>query len=116
MVSRTSVPNAAVPAARKLRQFVETIIKYIEETKIDDFQESMRRIDVSTGMPVTFAPEVTMVFRSFSLLEGLCKEIDPSFVILDRLVASNLVSFFLEDPTYYILKLEDDLRTMLEFW
>jgi predicted unusual protein kinase regulating ubiquinone biosynthesis (AarF/ABC1/UbiB family) len=49
------------------------------------------------------------VFRSFTLLEGMCKSIDPDFVLVDAMMpfATELVM----DPEMYRLKIEDDLRT-----
>lgn len=95
---------------RTLEAFVGAILDYVESTDIRQFHTGVRAIPVPASLPdVEFRPEVFMVFRSFTLLEGLCKSIDPNFVLVDAMMpfAADLVL----DPEMHRLKLEDDLRT-----
>jgi predicted unusual protein kinase regulating ubiquinone biosynthesis (AarF/ABC1/UbiB family) len=91
-----------------LTRFIEMILEYVETTDIRTFA-SARGIPVPAAAPaVEFQPEVFMVFRSFTLLEGLCKDLDPDFVIVDA--ALPYVAALLADPEVYRMKVEDDLR------
>lgn len=93
-----------------LERFVGTVIDYVETTDIQTFNEGVRAIPVPASLPdVEFRPEVFMVFRSFTLLEGLCKSIDPEFVIVDAMIP--FATQLLTDPEMYRMKIEDDLRT-----
>lgn len=97
---------------RTLEAFVGAVLAYVESTDIREFATSMRGIPVPASLPdVEFRPEVFMVFRSFTLLEGLCKAIDPEFVLLDAMLP--FASELMLDPEMYRLKVEDDLRTSL---
>lgn len=91
-----------------VRQFLESVIVYAEKSDIKEFASSMQQIGSPSGV-VQFQRELFMVMRSFTLLEGLCKELDPDFVILDAI--EPLTSYFMSDPMMYRLKIEDDLRT-----
>lgn len=95
---------------RTLEAFVGAILQYVEATDIRAFHTGVRAIPVPASLPdVEFRPEVFMVFRSFTLLEGLCKSIDPTFVLVDAMMpfAADLIL----DPEMHRFKLEDDLRT-----
>lgn len=95
---------------RTLEAFVQSVLDYVEATDIRAFGDSVRAIPVPASLPdVEFRPEVFMLFRSFTLLEGLCKSIDPGFVLVDAMLpyAAELAT----DPEMYRLKVEDDLRT-----
>lgn len=95
---------------RTLEAFVAAILDYVEATDIRAFHTGVRAIPVPDSLPdVEFRPEVFMVFRSFTLLEGLCKSIDPDFVLVDAMMpfAADLIL----DPEMHRLKFEDDLRT-----
>ena len=97
---------------RTLEAFVGAVLAYVESTDIREFASSMRGIPVPASLPeVEFRPEVFMVFRSFTLLEGTCKAIDPGFVLLDAMLP--FATELMLDPEMYRLKVEDDLRTLL---
>jgi predicted unusual protein kinase regulating ubiquinone biosynthesis (AarF/ABC1/UbiB family) len=99
-----------------LEQFLEKVLVYAEESDIQKFTGEMKGIAMprSPSSDIHFQPELFMILRSFTLLEGLCKELDEDFVILNAVVP--LVTYFATDPMMYRLKLEDDLRTMLTFF
>lgn len=107
-VLRTRAPLTA-DQRRALERFVETILEYVETTDITSFA-ALRSVPMPDSFPdVEFCPEAFMVLRSFTLLEGLCKEIDPSFQILESIVP--FAATLLTDPEMYRMKVEDDLRT-----
>lgn len=95
---------------RTLEAFVQTVLEYVETTDIRAFNTGVRAIPMPDSLPdVEFRPEVFMVFRSFTLLEGLCKSIDPNFVLVDAMMP--FAGELMMDPETYRLKIEDDLRT-----
>lgn len=92
-----------------LEGFVDTILEYVERTDIRVLGASLRGLPAPTSLVgVEFCPELFMVMRSFTLLEGLCKSLDPDFVILDAMVP--FATTMLTDPEMYAMKIEDDLR------
>lgn len=96
---------------RTMEAFVGAVLEYVEATDIRAFGASLKAIPVPASLPdVEFRPEVLMVFRSFTLLEGLCKSIDPGFVLVDAMLP--YAAELLTDPDMYRLKAEDDLRTL----
>jgi len=58
-----------------------------------------------------FRSEIFMVMRSFTLVEGLCKQLDPDFVILDAVQPFGDV--LARDALMWRLKIEDDLRHLM---
>lgn len=95
---------------RTLETFVDTILDYVERTDIKELSSSLKSMPVPATLDgVDFCPELFMVMRSFTLLEGLCKTLDPDFVILDSMMPYAMT--MLGDPELYHMKIEDDLRS-----
>ena len=90
-----------------LETFIGSVLSYIEITSIDEFSEMMRTTPL-TSPTCSFADHIFIIVRSFTLLEGYCKRLDPDFVILDAVMP--LASSFANDPLFLALKIEDDLR------
>ena len=95
-----------------LEAFVGTVLEYVEVTDISRFAEVMKTIAAPSTPSTVFRPEIFMIFRSFTLLEGLCKSLDPDFVILDAVAP--LTTAFASDPSVYRMKIEDDLRVFMK--
>jgi len=94
-----------------LERFVANVIDYVEVTDSLRFAQTLKTIPApATGPTTVFRSEIFMIMRSFTLLEGLCKELDPDFVILEAVTP--LTRRFLRDPMLPRLKVEDDLRTI----
>jgi len=93
-----------------LESFIANVLQYVEVTDIGKFAQVMKSIPVPISSKTSFRPEIFMIMRTFTLLEGLCKTIDPNFVILDAV--SPLTAAFASDPMVVRLKIEDDLRTV----
>jgi predicted unusual protein kinase regulating ubiquinone biosynthesis (AarF/ABC1/UbiB family) len=94
-----------------LRTFITNILDYVEITDIEQFTALMKTAPVSSNPNVTFSNNVFMIVRSFTLLEGLCKSVDPDFVIIDALMPVMLEMAV--DPFMLRLKIEDDVRHVL---
>lgn len=99
-----------------MERFLDHIIRYVETTDIRALHASLQGMANQNAAPppLEFRPEVFMVFRSFTLLEGLCKDLDPSFVIMDAMVPY-MVSVLATADTVQ-LKMEDDMRAMRALW
>lgn len=109
-------PSTISDEERKmLENFVDNVVTYAEASDIQEFTGNMKRIALpESPSNIHFQPELFMMLRSFTLLEGLCKDLDKDFVILRAVTP--LISYFATDPMVYRLKIEDDLRTMLNFF
>lgn len=107
-----SPPNGVLPPdeRRMLEEFLESVLMYVEQTDIEEFARIVKTIALPEEATLSFRPDVVMVFRSFSLMEGLCKELDPNFVIIDAVAP--MTEYFVSDAAVYRLKMEDDLRTI----
>lgn len=96
---------------RMLELFLENVLGYVEVTDMNKFTEVMKTIPVYQTPTTTFRPEIFLIMRSFTLMEGLCKSLDPEFVILDAV--SPLTETFARDPYVIRLKVEDDIRNFV---
>lgn len=91
-----------------LEAFLENVLEYVEITDMSRFTDMMRTIPVSQAPETVFRPEIFLIMRTFTLMEGLCKSLDPEFVILDAVTP--LTEYFTKDPMLPRLKIEDDIR------
>lgn len=106
------IGNPPPDERQMLEDFVSNILEYVEITDMSRFTSKMKEISSPRGAPTTvFKPEIFMIMRSFTLLEGLCKELDPNFIILDAVAP--LTQYFVNDPAMLRLKIEDDIRNAL---
>lgn len=94
-----------------LVSFIENVIQYVEVTDINQFTEMMKTIPVTSAPKTTFRDDVLLIMRSFTLLEGLCKQLDSDFVIIEAVMP--LMERFASDPMMARLKVEDDIRHIL---
>jgi predicted unusual protein kinase regulating ubiquinone biosynthesis (AarF/ABC1/UbiB family) len=62
-----------------IKNLIEQVIKYFETVDFKEFQLSMIESDLGMDLPFRINPKLIMVFRSLSLLEGICKDLDPTF-------------------------------------
>jgi predicted unusual protein kinase regulating ubiquinone biosynthesis (AarF/ABC1/UbiB family) len=97
---------------RMLEAFLVNVLDYVEVTDMQKFTRVMQTIPVTQAPSAVFRSEIFMIMRSFTLMEGLCKALDPEFVILDSVTP--LTEYFSRDPMILRLKIEDDLRTVLK--
>lgn len=97
---------------RMLEAFLENVLEYVEVTDIGKFTAVMKTIPVYQSPTTVFRSEIFMIMRSFTLMEGLCKSLDPGFVILDAVTP--LTKYFSSDPMMIRLKIEDDIRSFFK--
>jgi ubiquinone biosynthesis protein len=111
---------------------IQQVLRYFETVDIQEFQMSVVNRNLELDLPFKINPKIIMVFRSLSLLEGICKELDPEFsyfkVInrlmggvffdmdyLDHRAKKDFISLFetntVETAKYEKLKLETDEKT-----
>jgi ubiquinone biosynthesis protein len=106
------VGNPGKDEREMLKAFLENVLEYVEITDISRFTEMMKTIPVYQTPDTFFRPEIFLIMRSFTLMEGLCKSLDPSFVILDAVTP--LTEYFTNDPMLPRLKIEDDIRVTFD--
>jgi predicted unusual protein kinase regulating ubiquinone biosynthesis (AarF/ABC1/UbiB family) len=94
----------------QLEEFIEHILEYVEHTDIHKFADGIKSISDLESPTIQFDQQLFMMMRTFTLLEGTCKTIDPKFTIIDAIMP--LAEEMLQDPFMYRAKVEDDLRTL----
>ena len=67
------LPNADIS---QIESFVQAVLLYFENL---DFRSFSLAEDIAMDPPFKINPQLIMVFRSLSLLEGICKSLDPEF-------------------------------------
>jgi predicted unusual protein kinase regulating ubiquinone biosynthesis (AarF/ABC1/UbiB family) len=92
--------------------FVEQIVKYFENVDFKAFQLSMIESDIGIDLPFKFNPNLIMMFRSLSLLEGICKELDPEFSYFK--VIDLLMSDVFLDMDYIDHRARKDLLSLFD--
>jgi predicted unusual protein kinase regulating ubiquinone biosynthesis (AarF/ABC1/UbiB family) len=95
----------------QLEQFLQHVLAYVEHTDISQFTRGVQQMGVGASS-IQFDPQLFLIFRTFTLLEGTCKTLDSQFTILDSLTP--LVESFAADPMVIRLKIEDDIRVFFK--
>lgn len=110
-VLRPTFSDAVCPASLlKLEAFVHHMLAYLEHMDIRKLSTGIKDLGVLSD--VEFRDDVVMLFRTFTLLEGLCKEIDPAFAIARN--ALSLAPLMLLVPDILQIKVDDDIRSLLD--
>ena len=78
---------------------------------INKIQTLMVNGDGNVKMPFKLTGEFFRLLRVFSILEGVCKELDPNFNYFD--VLQNYVSDILFDQEFIIYKTQADFNTLV---
>lgn len=107
-------PNADRKSIKKL---VEQVLKYFQTVDFNEFQLSMiENNEFGFELPFKVNPKLVMMFRSLSILEGMCKELDPNFSYFD--VINEIISDVFFDVDYIdhrarkdFIKMFDDVAT-----
>lgn len=94
-----------------ISRFLNYVYRYLGELDPKKLGEDLVQdslIDLN-DIPFEFDPEMVYLFKTFSTLEGVCKQIDPSFNYLDMIedIASDFVNMQLVFD-----KIAFDLKTM----
>lgn len=82
-----------------------------------DTTELMRKASTratsSHKMPIVLPPHISRLLRSFILLEGVCRRLDPTFTYLH--VVGDVASQDFFDAPFLVFKVLDDLKRVLLF-
>jgi len=107
-------PNADRKGIQKL---VGQVLKYFQTVDFAEFQLSMiENNEFGFELPFKVNPKLVMMFRSLSILEGMCKELDSEFSYFD--VINEIISDVFFDMDYIdhrarkdFVKMFDDVTT-----
>lgn len=101
----------------------EYIHHYREYMRTLDIQELMRstmkRTEGVKGVPIVIPSRISRILRSLTLIEGLCKEIDPDFSYVTAVAPT--ISLFIEDKSFFdvsfmMYKFQYDMRSTMDRW
>jgi predicted unusual protein kinase regulating ubiquinone biosynthesis (AarF/ABC1/UbiB family) len=87
------------------RLFVNQYLKYLETLDIKTFSAAELQ-DKMNAVPVELDSTTLTILRSYTLLEGLAKEVDPE-LSYERILTKNVETLFL-DLEYILYRLEKD--------
>lgn len=83
------------------KAFIQKLLRYIDSMDIAEFRFTAD--EIQERVPVILDPVTSAIVRSFSLLEGYCKSVDPGFSY-ERIISSNLETLF-ADPAYLLSRI-----------
>lgn len=85
--SRTLIPTSPKFQESQLYPFITQLIQYFENVDFAEFKMSMMQSTILATDLQNFRinPQLIMTMRSLALLEGTCKNIDPSFSYFDAI-------------------------------
>lgn len=105
-----SNPNADRKGIKKL---IGQVLKYFQTVDFNEFQLSMiENNEFGFELPFKVNPKLVMMFRSLSILEGMCKELDPEFSYFD--VINEIVSDVFFDVDYIDHRARKDFVRMFD--
>ena len=92
--------------------FVQQYFKYLETLDIRSFTVNSPEIrEKASKVPVELDPTSLTILRTYSLLEGLCKELDPTFSYA-KIIQKNIEVLFL-DTEFFMDRLQKDLNLIM---
>lgn len=94
-----------------INRYIDAYIDYMKTLDINKIQTLMVNGDGNVKMPFKLTGEFFRLLRVFSILEGVCKELDPNFNYFD--VLQNYVSDILFDQEFIIYKTQADFNTLV---
>jgi predicted unusual protein kinase regulating ubiquinone biosynthesis (AarF/ABC1/UbiB family) len=110
--TKTIIPTKVIDK-KFMRSFIAKIIKYFEDVDFKEFQLSMINSDFEDmELPFKINSKLIMVFRSLSLLEGICKDLDPDFSYFK--VINMLMSDVFFDMDYIDHRARKDLFSLFD--
>jgi len=94
------------------RIFVGQYLKYLETLDIRSFTVNSPEIrEKASKVPVELDPTTLVILRTYSLLEGLAKELDPQFSY-EKIINKNIEMLFL-DLEYAWDRIQKDLGSLM---
>jgi ubiquinone biosynthesis protein len=112
MIKTKAILVAPNTNPKKINQFIEKVIVYFQNVDFKEFQLSMLNSEMGEDIPFKINPKLIMMFRSLSLLEGTCKELDPDFNYYK--VIDVLMSDFMFGFNYLDYKGKKDFRSLFD--
>ena len=89
--------------------FVKQYFEYLNTLDLRSFTINSPEIrEKASKVPVELDTTTLTILRTYSLLEGLCKELDPKFSY-QRIISKNIEMLFL-DLDYIIYRIQKDSR------
>ena len=89
------------------RIFVKQYFQYLDTLDLRSFSVNSPEIrEKASKVPVELDPTTLVILRTYSLLEGLCKELDPEFSY-QKILTKNIEMLFL-DLDYILYRVEKD--------
>ena len=91
------------------RIFVKQYFEYLDTLDLRSFTVNSPEIRAKASkVPVELDPTTLVILRTYSLLEGLAKELDPQFSY-EKIITKNIETLFL-DLEYIMYRIEKDSR------
>lgn len=97
---------------RFMKKYLRQYLVYLDTLDVKDL--SISNLDLSTlgsRVPIQLDPITLRIFRSVTILEGLCKQLDPDFSY-KNVLSSNIESMML-DNDYIVYRINRDLGTLM---
>ena len=92
------------------KTFVKQYFKYLDTLDLSSFSINSPEIrEKASTVPVELDPTTLVILRTYTLLEGLCKELDPSFSY-QKIITKNVETLFL-DLEYILYRISKDTRS-----
>lgn len=94
----------------KLHEYIDKYVEYLETI---DYKTLAEMYDPNTSLPVKFEGKLLRIIKAFGLLEGICKDLDPTFnyfQLMDVYVTETLL-----DEDFLVYKINQDMRR-LQAW
>lgn len=88
--------------------FIEKFLKYIDTLDVSSFQ--FNPDEIQDKIPIQLDPITISLLRSYSLLEGYCKQIDPGFSY-NEILTETLEMLYL-DVEYILSRAQNDISLM----
>lgn len=107
LVQSQAILLAPEVEATAVEVYVKMVLEYFENL---DFRSFSLSSELSIEPPFKINPQLIMVFRSLSLLEGVCKELDPKFSYYT--VLSTFVERLFFDFEYLEYRAQADLNKL----
>jgi predicted unusual protein kinase regulating ubiquinone biosynthesis (AarF/ABC1/UbiB family) len=90
--------------------FVNQYFQYLNTLDLRSFTVNSPEIrEKASKVPVELDTTTLTILRTYSLLEGLCKELDPAFSY-QRIISKNIEMLFL-DLEYILYRIDKDLKS-----
>ncbi len=100
----------------QLRMYIKKYMEYIKTIDIKVFTSDLNNIDKKTlnAIPVKVNSVVFRIVRAFSLIEGICKDLDPEFSYSD--IMKQYSQSYSQDIEFIDYKAKTDFKYLLSIF